>query len=290
MADFFNKTFDEILNDILTDYSNLDSNPDTSEGTMTYIATACQASALWGLYKFGNFVGRQIFPDTAETDHLNHHGAIFGVARDEDDSDADYLDRVLDRLRRPPAGGNANDWSNWCKYDSEGDRIETTINVDPDGNGYYAREAVIVTPPDVSPGTVTAVIVPNDESILGGGAAITELIGLIETNIDLLRPVTSSGYTVSEMVLVPYIFVVSLSGDDIDEDAIKEDLQAYIDTLLPGEPLFKSQMSSIALDAGAENVSSIIAVPDDWDAQGTIRPDTDEAVRASSIVISVSIS
>ena len=290
MADFYNKTFDEILADILTDYGNLDSNPDTSEGTMTFVSAACQASALWGLYTFGNFVGRQIFADTSDTDQLNHHGAIYGVDRDEDDSDADYLARVLNRIRKPPAGGNANDWANWCQYNEEGDRIETVTNLDPDGDGYYAQQVVIVTPPDVTPGTVTAVIVPNDTDILGGGAAITELIGLIETNIDLVRPVTSSGYTVSEVTIVPYTFVVAVSGEDLDEDAIEADLQDYIDDLLPGEPLYKSRMSSIALEAGADNVLSIAAVPDDFDSSGAIRPDKDEAVRVASIVISVSVS
>lgn len=289
MADFSSKPFDEILANILTDYANLDSNPDTSEGTMTYIAAACQASAIWGLYHFGNFVGRQIFPDTSDTDQLNHHGAIYEVERTEDDTDATYLAKLLDRLRKPPAGGNANDWRNWCKTDDNGDRIETVVNLDPDGKGYYAQSVTIITPPDVTIGTVTAVIIPNDEDILGT-AAMTELIALIETNIDALRPVTSSGYTVSEVVLVPYIFVVAVSGESIDEDAIKEDLQAYIDTLQAGQPLFKSQMSSIALDAGVDNVLDISAVPADFDAQGAIRPDHDEAVRASSILISVSIS
>jgi len=290
MADFFNKTFDELLQSILRDYSNLDSNPDTSEGTMTYMSAAVEASMLWGMYNFADWVGRQIFVDTADTNQLNHHGAIFGVARDESDTDSDYLARILNRLRKPPAGGNANDWSNWCKYDSDGDRIETVTNLDPDGNGYYAAEAVIVTPPDVTVGTVTAVIVPNDEDILGG-AAMTELTGLIETNIDALRPVTASGYTVSEETLVPYIFVVAVSGDeDLDADAIGDSVTDYVDSLVPGAPLFKSQMSSIALNAGADNVLSITATPDDFDAQGAIRPDVDEAVRASSVVVSVSVS
>ena len=58
------KTFDEFLQEILTDYSNLDSNPDVSQGGMPWIAGSVLASMLWGINRLAlKYVKKRPIPD-----------------------------------------------------------------------------------------------------------------------------------------------------------------------------------------------------------------------------------
>ncbi|MDA8170329.1 MAG: baseplate J/gp47 family protein [Nitrospiraceae bacterium] len=113
MATFL-EDFDSLLNALLTDYKNQFPGVDTSQGSMVYIKSACLASALWGIYKYQDYIAAQIFPDTADSADLDHHGYIYGISRKYGESDADYLARVLARIQEPPAGGNANDYVEWA--------------------------------------------------------------------------------------------------------------------------------------------------------------------------------
>jgi uncharacterized phage protein gp47/JayE len=109
----FEKDFNELFNDILTDYKNQFPEADTSQGSLIYIKSACLASALWGLYKYQEWISAQIFPDTADTEALDHHAWIRGLTRKAGETDAAYLERLLDYIRRPPAGGNQSDYVKW---------------------------------------------------------------------------------------------------------------------------------------------------------------------------------
>ena len=104
-------TFDELLNNILTDYRNQNG----SVSAEMAMREACLASAIWGAYKYQQYLGKQPFPDTADTENLDHHGAVQGLARNADESDADYLERILDDIQNPPAGGNQYDYRTWAK-------------------------------------------------------------------------------------------------------------------------------------------------------------------------------
>ncbi len=61
----FQKSFDELLDQILTDWRNQFPGADTSQGSLIFIKSACLASALWGLYKYQAWIARQIFADIA---------------------------------------------------------------------------------------------------------------------------------------------------------------------------------------------------------------------------------
>jgi uncharacterized phage protein gp47/JayE len=109
-----NKDVDTILSEILTDWQNQDPSVDVSKGSMTYMKSACLASAKWGALQTLKYVMKQIFPDTADTENLEHHAWLRDLARKSGESKADYLARLLNRLRRPPAGGNDNDYEQWA--------------------------------------------------------------------------------------------------------------------------------------------------------------------------------
>jgi len=74
----FERTFDEILNGILVDFRNIFPGVDVSQGSLAYMKAAGYSSALWGLYKYQEWISRQAFPDTAETEALEHHAWVQG--------------------------------------------------------------------------------------------------------------------------------------------------------------------------------------------------------------------
>jgi hypothetical protein len=111
----FKEDPDTILNEILRDYENQLSDIDRSVGTITHIHATALRNALWGIYERIDRVGRQIFPDTADSRFLERHCAIYGITRDSGESDASLLSRLISRLRNPPAGGNKYDWPRWAE-------------------------------------------------------------------------------------------------------------------------------------------------------------------------------
>ncbi|KAF0145127.1 MAG: mu-like prophage Flumu protein gp47 [Nitrospirae bacterium] len=114
MINPFSKSFDEILNGILTDYKNQFPEADTSQGSLIFIKSSCMASALWGIHKGIEWTGDQIFPDTSSTENLEHHAWVRGIERTYEETDEAYLARLLDWIRRPPAGGNKYDYVKWA--------------------------------------------------------------------------------------------------------------------------------------------------------------------------------
>ena len=114
MATPFLKSFDDLLNSLLVDYGNLDPSPDTTIGSIVWIKGAVLASALWGIYKYQDYLANQPFPDTCDTNNLNHFGSIFGIARIPGENDNDYSNRIIGFMKSPPAGGTAQDYVNWA--------------------------------------------------------------------------------------------------------------------------------------------------------------------------------
>lgn len=75
------KTYDEILSAILTDYANQIPGADISEGSDIYIRASALTSVLWGIYQFQSWTSRQVFPDSADSEELEHHASIRGLSR-----------------------------------------------------------------------------------------------------------------------------------------------------------------------------------------------------------------
>jgi uncharacterized phage protein gp47/JayE len=137
--------FDTLLNDILTDYCNQFPTVDTSQGSLVFIKSACLASALWGLYKHQEWVARQIFPDTCSSINLDRHAYFHALTRTYAEEDDSLLSRVLTAIRKPPAGGNANDYEQWA------------LSIDNVAAAYCF-------PIPSGPGTVDVVILANEDT------------------------------------------------------------------------------------------------------------------------------
>ena len=110
----FYKSFDDIFQDLLTQYKNLDSSPDVSVGSPVYIFCSDIAAQLWGLYRYQDYIAKQPFPDTASTDSLNHWGAIYGILRLAGETDSQYAQRIMAYEQSPPAGGTKEDYYTWA--------------------------------------------------------------------------------------------------------------------------------------------------------------------------------
>ncbi|WP_233201082.1 baseplate J/gp47 family protein [Chromobacterium alticapitis] len=143
------------------------------------------------------------------------------------EDDAALLERLLELIRRPPAGGNQHDYRRW------------------------AMEVKGVTAAYVYPlrrglGTVDVVITA------GGDLPSQEIIANVQSHIEDLRPVTAK----SCLVLAPtprpvdIDIALSLGGANLDSftPLLQQTLQAYFAGLAPGERLVKSRIEALISD------------------------------------------
>lgn len=228
-------TYDELLNSILTDYVNQLPGADISKGSLIYVKSAAIASAFWGLYQHQSWVANQAFPDTAATAELEHHAYIRGLVRKPGESDANLLTRLLDYLRRPPAGGNQYDYVKWA--------LDIT-NV----------KSAYCIPLAQGAGSVDIIIVA-DKLLTGSDIPTQALLDQVKAYIEPLRPVTAK-YT---RVLAPTIAIqnvtMNLTGSGLNYAAITTEITALINNLVPGQTLYLSKLISIAISAGALDVA-----------------------------------
>lgn len=251
MANEFLKNFDDLLDQILVDYSNQDSSPDTTAGSITYIKAACLASMLWGLYRYQDYLAKQIFVDTADSDNLNHHGYLYGISREAAEADSDYSARILSFLRQPPAGGNKKDYEDWAlaSLGVTGYGMTGILEV---------ASATVITPDDgLDPGNVSVTVMPNDENQIGT-TGMYDLVQAVYTNIDIKRPVTANQLTVQSPILNPVnvnIGVVAPTGVTLDTDTMIQDVTAFFDAMSPGDPVYMSKLAAICIQDGAQNAT-----------------------------------
>ena len=372
----FQKDFDALFAAMLIDWQNQNPDADLSQGSLIYMKSACLASALWGLYKYQDWIARQIFPDTAETAYLEHHAWVKNITKNVAETDAALLARLLDDIRRPPAGGNQYDYIKWAlavsgvakaycvplgqglgtvdviiladtaiageEIPSNSSRIgvtdavtanklqdstatfstahavvagdivenplrgtrttvtaidsttqlaladdlfkfagepyivycQTGVNTTATANklidsaGIFTDETYTVLPGDVvenvSDDTETTVTTVDSATQLtleddiftatGKTYVIRGLVGRVKSYIDPLRPVTASKITIFAPTTVTQAVTMTVTGT-ADRTAIASDITAYINTMIPGQTLYKAKLSQIAMDAGADNVS-----------------------------------
>lgn len=229
----FLKSFEEILNDILTDYKNQFPSADISQGSLIFIKSACLASALWGLYKYQDYIYKQIFPDTASKENLEHHAWLYGITRKYGETDEELLKRLLTYLRRPPAGGNKYDYENWAK-EINGVQYAKCI---PLGQGL---------------GTVDVIILA-DEKITGSEIPSQELINSVKAYIDDRRPVTASIVRIMAPSVITTDISMQITGN-VNINELTEEIRIYVKSLYPGDTLYRAKIINIAVSMGALNV------------------------------------
>jgi len=238
MRNPFTKDFDEILDDFLTSYQNQFPGADISQGSLIFIKAACYSSLLWGAHKAIEWNGDQIFPDTADPENLYHHGFVRGIQPTYQETESAYLARVLDHIRRPPAGGNKYDYPKWAKE----------VNNVAEAYCFPTRWL----------GSVSVLILANIETT-GSEIPTQDLLDAVKAHIVDLAPVTASVIRVFAPTVLTQPVAMSVMGDNVNKGQISSDISAYMRSLAPGSALVRSQLTSIAAVNGADD--SAIAQP-----------------------------
>jgi len=134
------------------------------------------------------------------------------------------LDRLLDVLRNPPAGGNAYDYRRWAM----------------DVSGVTAA---YVYPLRRGPGTVDVLITS------GSGLPSASVISAVQSHIDTLRPAGIADVWVGGPVIRPVDFVVALqvsSGTPEDmQPNVQTTLGNWMATFRPADPMIRSQAEAL---------------------------------------------
>lgn len=234
----FARSFDELLNDVLTDYKNqIDPETgapiDVSKGSLAFVKGAVMASAAWGLYQSIDWTGDQIFPDTCSVDNLYHHGAIKGVAPLVGESAADYLARVQFAEQKPLAGGNRYDYIAWALEISEVQRAWCYPAVR--GNG-----------------TVDVVILQDPATVAEVESGT--LCALVKAFIELRRPVGRGADAV--LVVAPTVDLTNVTISNLgtaDPEVVAAEITAFLAAFDPDQTLYVAQLKAIAINNGAVN-------------------------------------
>lgn len=252
------KTFDGILADILADFSNILPGVDVSQGSLAYMKAAGYASALWGLYRYAAWVGRQAFPDTADTEALEHHAWVRGLTRTAGMNDAELLTLLLEYIRRPPAGGNKYDYEKWA------------LSIDN-------VAAATCIPLAQGPGTVDVVIFADVETT-GSEIPDAELLAEVAAYIEEVRPVTASVVRVLPPTIVTQAVTMTGVGAILAAE-VAADITAYLDGFVPGQALYLPALTALAINAGA--VNPVVTVP-----AAAVTPASGSVLRAGTINVS----
>lgn len=143
------------------------------------------------------------------------------------ETDASVLERLLELIRRPPAGGNRYDYKNWA------------LSVD-------GVDAAYVYPLRRGLGTVDIAItsdndVPSDETL-----------ARVQAYIDDVRPVAAKESKVvkPDVTKVDFTIQVKLANSSLPEitAAIKTALTDYFNLIVPGDDLIISQCEAVVSD------------------------------------------
>lgn len=235
----FIKGFDELFNNILTDYQNQFPEADVSQGSLIFIKSACLASALWGLYKYQDYIADQIFPDTSDTTNLEHHVWVRGLTRNTDETDDELLARLLEYIRKPPAGGNQYDYEKWAM---EVDGVVAAYCI-PLAQGLGTVDVIILANE-----TVTGSEIPSTHTnVSGASTSVVEnelndsaatfqtdevAAGDIVQNTDLsTEAVVSSVDSETKLTLASDIFTAT--GQNYEIISLTEQVKNYINDVRP---------------------------------------------------------
>lgn len=255
MSNPFLRDFDTIFNAMLTDYQNLFPEADITQGSLIFIKSACLSSALWGICKAVAWASDQIFPDTADTENLAHHGWIYNLSKGATETDAEFLARVLSYIRTPPAGGNQFDYERWA--------MEVT-----------GVKAAYCIPIPQGAGTVDVLILADDEDEVPDQT----LLDAVYDYIDAKRPVTAHTMRVMAPTITTQDVTMTLTGD-VDNAMVAADVSAHIASLTPGDVLYRSKLFAISIQDGATN--AVITSP-----SADVTPATNEILRPGIITVS----
>lgn len=142
----------------------------------------------------------------------------------DEESDGELLDRLLDIIRRPPAGGNQYDYRRWA--------MEVP-----------GVSSAWVYPIRRGAGTVDIAITS------AGGLASDEIIRNVQAHIDDVRPVTARNALVLSPQLRRIDFDVIVKAEGVTLEQLRPDVERTIRgamaRIAPGQPLIRSNIETL---------------------------------------------
>lgn len=146
------------------------------------------------------------------------------VGGTDEESDGELLDRLLDIIRRPPAGGNRYDYRRWA--------MEVP-----------GVSSAWVYPIRRGAGTVDIAITS------AGGLASDEIIRNVQAHIDDVRPVTARNALVLSPQLRRIDFDVIIKAEGVTPEQLRPDVERTIRDAMariaPGQPLIRSNIETL---------------------------------------------
>lgn len=310
-------SLDEIRQAILRDVKSLEPQADIQVDSDYYARASALASVAEGIYARQNWMIKQFFPDSANSDYLEKHAGLRGIYRKnatyasgrgarvsgnngavidagrqlvtqdrrfyeviepatiqngqallsvrsldvgaaqnissetpasflsaptgvqsdcllvdvqggtEAESDSALLNRLLRRIRRPPAGGNKYDYIEWAE---EIDGVSSAY-VYPLRRGLGTVDIAITSDNNL----------PSDE-----------IVARTQRHIDEMRPVTAKEAKVIKpsVTTIDFSIQVKLANTTLPEiqTAIQHALRRYFDSLIPADDLIVSQCEAVVSD------------------------------------------
>lgn len=228
----FDRTFDEILQEIITDHVNQDPVIDISKGSPDYITSAAVASAIWGMEKRGKYLSTQIVPGPdMSRENLEHWAIMRGLALDPAESDAALLTRLLFDIRHPPAGGNKYDYSRWAKLASLDVAAAWCVS---QGQGT---------------GTVDVIILAN-AARTGSEIPANALLSTVRAFIADICPDQVQFLRVLAPEVLGEDVTISRAGTDYPDAQAIADITTSLAIYIPGQPLYQDTLKGLALGGG----------------------------------------
>ncbi|STZ76345.1 baseplate J/gp47 family protein [Bergeriella denitrificans] len=177
----------------------------------------------------------------------------------DSEDDASLLARLLELIRRPPAGGNRYDYRRWA----------LSIDGVTDAQVYPLRRGY---------GTVDIAVISNN------GLPSDATLARVQAYIDDMRPVTAKNVLVlkPEITAVPITAAVKLDGISLSQaqSAVTAAVAEYFDNLAPAQDLVVSQLEAVIsnvagirdrrLTAPAANRSADVREKIEWFKPGKI--------------------
>ena len=241
------RSLDSIHNELLTNHFN---RRGKSAGTILWVFYSGVAMCAWCLYRVGQYIINQILPTTADSEWIEKHAKIRGFSKTSGETDSELLGRVIDDIQYPRAGGNKYDWPRWAK--------EVSYTHSP-GTEFEWIESVnnaIVHENARGGGTVNLIITSDNPNSSPEQQATDDLIDAVEVYVEARRPLGLWDYQVIAADPLEVDVTIAITADDYASliSTIETQITNLLLSKLPGESLPISQIMSIAIECGADDV------------------------------------
>jgi hypothetical protein len=289
------------LAEILQMYANMvDANGnviDISQGSMAWLDSNVLAQIAVGLYYYGRYVENQTLPNLTLMTRasLEKWCKIFKLPVSANDTQAQLVQKVTDRLQTPPNGGNLQDWKQW----TSGVTVASRSNSAGDLTPYTERVLKLGVGENITrPGSIDVAIRSDNAGIpiydssatYAAGDFVYEAIyqnfrdytGVGTYNAVLASPrmvtaVSTSGEknralglwdnhysTASQTQIVVNILFIGMTYVEIIPimNRITPAMVAFSESLKIGDPVYVSDLATICNENGAKTFSIVTPAAD----------------------------